>query len=38
MHDFKNTFRNLHTNLGIKDFKCHLVLKYHDFMHKYIQE
>ena len=33
-----NLFHTLHTKLGIKDSKKHLVLKYHSFMHIYIQE
>lgn len=31
-------FHTLHTNLGIKDSEEHLVLKYCDYLHKYIQE
>jgi hypothetical protein len=35
--EFTNTFHTLHTNLGIKDSKRHLVLKYHGSLHRYIQ-
>jgi hypothetical protein len=35
--DFTNIFHTLHTKLGIEDSKCHLVLKYHDYFHIYIQ-
>jgi hypothetical protein len=35
--EFTNTFHNLLTNLGIKDSKRHLVLKYLEALHKYIQ-
>ena len=35
---FTNIFHSLHTQLGIKDSELHLVLKYHGFLHKYIQE
>ena len=35
--EFTNTFHTLHTKLGIKDTERHLVLKYHGFLHKYIQ-
>ena len=31
-------FHTLHTKLGIKDSKKQLVLKYHDCLHKYIQD
>ena len=34
--EFTNTFHTLHTNLGIKD-KQHLVLKYREALHRYIQ-
>jgi hypothetical protein len=34
---FTNIFHTLLTKLGIKDFECHLVLKYHDCLHRYIQ-
>jgi hypothetical protein len=35
--EFTNTFHTLHTKLGIKDFKRHLVLKYQGDLHRYIQ-
>jgi hypothetical protein len=35
--DFTNIFHTLHTILGIKDFERHLILKYRNFFHKYIQ-
>jgi len=35
--EFTNTFHTLCTKLCIKDFKRHLVLKYHGALHKYIQ-
>jgi len=35
--EFTNTFHALHTNLGIKDFERHLVLKYWGALHKYIE-
>ena len=38
MHELTNLFHTLHTKLGIKDSEKHLVLKYHSFLHKYIQE
>ena len=31
-------FHTLRTQLGIKDFELHLVLKYDGYLHKYIQE
>ena len=34
---FTNIFRTLHTKLGIRDSKWHLVLKYRGFLQKYIQ-
>ena len=34
--DFTNTFHTLCTNLGIKDSKKHLVLKYCGALHMYI--
>jgi hypothetical protein len=37
LSEFTNTFHTLCTKLGIKDFECHLVLKYHGAMHRYIQ-
>ena len=38
MSEFTNIFHTLHTKLGIKDIEEHLVLKYHVYLHKYIQE
>jgi hypothetical protein len=35
--DFTNIFHTLHTKMGIKDSKQHLVLKYHGALHRYIQ-
>jgi hypothetical protein len=35
--DFTNIFHTLRTKLGIKDSERHLVLKYHDYLHRYIQ-
>jgi hypothetical protein len=35
--DFTNIFHTLRTKLGIKYFECHLVLKYHNCLHRYIQ-
>jgi hypothetical protein len=35
--DFTNTLCTLHTMLGIKDSKWHLVLKYRGALHGYIQ-
>jgi hypothetical protein len=35
--DFKNIFHTLRTELGIKDSKRHLVLKYRGVLHRYIQ-
>jgi hypothetical protein len=35
--EFMNTFHTLHTKLGIKDSKRHLVLKYCGALHRYIQ-
>ena len=37
MLEFINTFHTLHTKLGIKDSKRHLVLKYHGALQRYIQ-
>jgi hypothetical protein len=37
MQDFTNIFHTLHTNLGIKDSKRNLVLKYRGALHRYIQ-
>eukprot|EP00253_Pinus_taeda_P029925 PITA_29925 len=36
--EFTNLFHNLRTKLGIKDSEQHLILKYHGFLHKHIQE
>jgi hypothetical protein len=36
--EFTNVFHTLRTKLGIKDSEKHLVLKYHDCLHKYIQD
>jgi hypothetical protein len=35
--DFTNIFHTLRTKLGIKESKRHLVLKYHGYLHRYIQ-
>jgi hypothetical protein len=35
--DFINIFHTLCTKLGIKDSERHMVLKYHDSLHRYIQ-
>lgn len=35
--EFINVFHTLRTKMGIKDSEPHLVLKYHDYLHKYIQ-
>ena len=35
--EFTNLFQTLHTKIDIKDFEYHLVLKYHGFLHRYIQ-
>jgi hypothetical protein len=35
--EFTNTFHTLHTKLGIKNSKQHLVLKYRGALHRYIQ-
>jgi hypothetical protein len=37
MPDFTNVLHTLRTKLGIKDFERHMVLKYHNGMHRYIQ-
>jgi hypothetical protein len=34
---FTNIFHTLHTKLGINDFEHHLVLKYYNCFHRYIQ-
>jgi hypothetical protein len=36
--EFTNIFHTLRTKLGIKDSERHLVLKYHNCLHKYIQD
>jgi hypothetical protein len=36
MTEFTNTFHTLCTKMGIKDFKRHIVLKYHGGLHRYI--
>jgi hypothetical protein len=36
MQDFINVFHTLRTKMGIKYYERHLVLKYHDGMHRYI--
>ena len=38
MLEFTNVFHTLYTKLGIKSFEWHLVLKYHDYLHKYIHD
>ena len=38
MSEFTNVFHTFPTKLGIKDFEQHLVLKYRDCQHKYIQD
>ena len=38
VHELTNLFHTLCTKLGTKDSKKHLVLKYHGYLHKYIQE
>ena len=35
--EFTNTFHTLRTKLGIKDFERHLVLKYREALHRYVQ-
>jgi hypothetical protein len=35
--EFTNNFHTLHTNMGIKDFERHLVLKFLGALHRYIQ-
>ena len=34
--EFKNIFHTLHSNMGIKYYERHLLLKYHDVLHRYI--
>eukprot|EP00253_Pinus_taeda_P019824 PITA_19824 len=36
--EFTNSFHTLRTQLGIKDYDLHLVLKYYGCLHRYIQE
>ena len=36
--EFTNIFHTLPTKLGIKDTEWHLVLTYHDYLQKYIQD
>jgi len=36
--EFTNVVHTLHRKLGIKDTEQHLVLKYRDCLHKYIQD
>jgi hypothetical protein len=38
VHELMNLFNTLCTKLGIKDSEKHLVLNYHNFLHRYIQE
>jgi hypothetical protein len=38
MHEMTNRFHTLRTKLGIKDSEKNLVLKYRNFLHRYIQE
>ena len=38
VHEMTNLFNTLCTKLGIKDSEKHLVLKYHSFLYRYIQE
>jgi len=38
VHELTNLFHTLCTNLGIKYSEKHMVLNYHSFFHKYIQE
>jgi hypothetical protein len=37
MLEYTNIFHTLHSNIGIKDSKRHLVLKYYVGLHMYIQ-
>jgi hypothetical protein len=36
MPDFTNVFHTLCTKLGIKEYEQHIVLKYHEIMHRHI--
>ena len=38
VHELTNLFHTLHTKLGIKYSKRHLVLKYHIYLKRYIKE
>jgi hypothetical protein len=38
VHEMTNLFHTLRTKLGIKYSEKHSVLKYHSFLHRYIQE
>ena len=38
VHELMNFFHTLRTKLGIKVSEKHLVLMYHNFLHRYIQE
>ena len=38
VHELTNLFHTLCTKLDIKDLERHLMLKYHDCLHKHIQE
>ena len=35
--EYTKKFHTLHTNLGIKDFERHLILKFHSGLHRYIR-
>jgi hypothetical protein len=35
--EYTNIFHTLHSKLDIKDSEWHLVLKYHNGLHRYIQ-
>lgn len=38
MPEFTNIFHTLRTKFGIKGSELHLVLKYHSYLHKYIED
>jgi hypothetical protein len=38
VQEYTNIFHTLSSNLGIKDYERHLVLKYHNIIRRYIQE
>ena len=38
VHELTNLFHTLCTNLGIKYLERHLVLQYHSFLYRHIQE